>query len=44
MRRLFSVTGWVTSTFFLTKLPPDPSFQVWILKCLSCLSLQIQPN
>jgi hypothetical protein len=28
MRRLFSLTGWVTSTFFLTKLPPDPSFQV----------------
>ncbi|CAM6070297.1 unnamed protein product [Sphagnum tenellum] len=39
MRRLFSLTGWVTSTFFLTKLPPDPSFQdeawIWFGRVLS---------
>jgi hypothetical protein len=28
MRRLFSLNGWITSTFFLAKLPPNPNFQV----------------
>jgi hypothetical protein len=27
MRRLFSLNGWITSTFFLAKLPPNPNFQ-----------------
>jgi hypothetical protein len=43
MRRLFSLTGWVTSTFFLTKLPADPSFQVWILKRLMFIPYKLNP-